>query len=98
MDNGSPSSTNGPADQQNFRDLYLYQQVYITDLVQGPAAAIAFARRARVDLQKSDWWRVALTKQAPRALEDEARTAQIERAGEVHATLVPHVIAFDGKV
>jgi hypothetical protein len=60
--------------------LSISEQVYVTDLVLGPAAAITFARKAGIDLQKYEWWRVALTPQAKRALEYKARGMQIERA------------------
>jgi hypothetical protein len=54
MDNGEPSSTSAPADQQNFTDLSLYQQVYITDLVLGAAAAVTLAAgRGSISLNTS---------------------------------------------
>jgi hypothetical protein len=75
----------GTASQQVFTDLPLYQQIYITDLVLGPAAAVTLARRLRVDLQKFEWWRVSLTPQVKRALEDQARDEQWRRKVEVNA-------------
>jgi hypothetical protein len=85
MDNGEPSSTIAVRGQQVFTDLPLYQQVYVTDLVLGPAAAVRLARRTGVDLARYDWWRVALTPQAKRALEAQARDAQRQRKAEASA-------------
>jgi hypothetical protein len=68
--------------QQSFTGLPLYQQIYVTDLVLGPAAAIRFARANGVDLVKYDWWRVQLTAPARRALEAQARSQMIKRSEE----------------
>jgi hypothetical protein len=85
MDNDELSSTTADRGQEVFTDLPLYQQIYVTDLVLGPAAAVTLARRLKVDLKKYDGWRVSLTPQAKRALEAQARALMIKRAEEERA-------------
>jgi hypothetical protein len=85
MDDHHSNNTNAESAQPSFTGLPLYQQIYVTDLVLGPAAAIAFARKVQVDLQKYEWWRVGLTLQARRALEDQARAVQRCRKAEAAA-------------
>jgi hypothetical protein len=63
--------------------LSINEQVYVTNRVLGPAAAVALARRNGVDLSKYDWWRVSLTPQARRALEARARDWQAQRRAEI---------------
>jgi hypothetical protein len=86
MSDEHSNNTNIAATQLSFTSLTLYQQVYVADLVLGPAAAITLARKAGVDLQKYDWWRVQLTPQAKRALEAQARSQMIARAEEERET------------
>jgi hypothetical protein len=69
--------------QAIFTSATLFEKVYITDIVLGPAAALALSRRNDINLTSYDWWRVALTRQARRALEDMARDMQIARGAEV---------------
>jgi hypothetical protein len=87
MNDVHSSSTNIAATQVAFTSLPLYQQVYVADLVLGPAAAIAVARKAGVDLQKFDWWRIQLTPQARRQLEDRALEIGRRRKAEANAAL-----------
>jgi hypothetical protein len=68
--------------------LSINEQVYVTDRVLGPAAAVALARCNGVDLNSYDWWRVSLTPQARRALEARARDWQAQRRAEYRAISV----------
>jgi hypothetical protein len=61
MDDEYSSSTDVERAQESFTALPIYQQIYIADLVLGPAAAVTLARRHNVDLVRYDWWSVALT-------------------------------------
>jgi hypothetical protein len=86
MDDKYRNSTDaGAAQPSSFTALPHFQQVYITDLVLGPAAAVTLARRHRVDLARCDWWRLSLTPQAKRKLEDQARDVQRCRKAEAAA-------------
>jgi hypothetical protein len=87
MDDEHSNNTSIAATQASFTSLPLYQQSYVTGLVLGPAAAIRLAQRNGVDFVKYDWWRVQLKPRARRALEGEARRAQIERTREMCATI-----------
>jgi hypothetical protein len=86
MSDKHSNNTSIAATQLSFTLLPLYQQVFVTDLVLGPAAAIALARHGGVDLVAYDWWRVQLTPQAKRALEAQARSQMIARAEEERET------------
>jgi hypothetical protein len=102
VSNEVPHNTDAKAAQAVvFTALPLYQQIFITDIVLGPAAAVALARRNAVDLNQYDWWRAALTPQARRALEAQARQVQRGRKAEAlaitqAAQASPYVDWFNG--
>jgi hypothetical protein len=90
MPNDRPSHSTSASNAQAvvFTRLPLYQQIYVTDLVLGPAAAVILARKAGVDLARYDWWRVSLTPADRLELKGQAKTWQAQRAAEARAQAV----------
>jgi hypothetical protein len=99
MNDDQPRNIQVSNAQAVFTDLSLYQQVYITDLLLGPAAAVQLARRQQVDLARYDWWRIQLTADDKQQLERQARALQVQRGREDTAAYhdrQTHRAFFDG--